>query len=129
MTPCRTKCAQVAAESAPYSAGLADYATNPPPPRGAPPLPGFTRETALSRHYSEGRFPTAPRIGVAAVVSELPERYRSAFILRYLKGLQPEQVATALGRSLEATRSDLNYAVNALREALSSSWRARARTR
>ena len=130
MTPCRTKCAQVAAERASHPAGAADDQTSQLRRRGASPVSGCTWNIPdISRHWSEPRFETAPRIGIAAAVSDMPERYRSPFVLRYVNGLQPEEVAAALGRSVETTRAELNHAVNALREALSSAWRARARTR
>src|SRR5215472_3178449 len=129
MTPCTRKWANAASAHC-DSAPEATYLTMPPGRCGAFAASGFPRRTPdFSGHSRERCHPAPPRIGIASLVQDLPERYRLPLILRYLKGLSPEQIAATLGRSVEATRLDLNHAVNALRESLSSSWRARARTR
>jgi len=81
------------------------------------------RQNALANESRQEKPERAARsrVGIAELVSELPECYRAPLVLRYVKGLQTEQVAAALGRSLEATRGTLNRGVNALREALSAS--------
>src|SRR5262245_28417690 len=114
MTPCTRKWDPAAGSC--YSAPMANYLTASRGQCGAFPASGFTRKTPdLSGDSRERCQPAQPRIGMAALVQDLPERYRSPLILRYLKGLPPEQVAAALGRSLETTRADLNHGVNALR--------------
>jgi RNA polymerase sigma-70 factor, ECF subfamily len=56
-------------------------------------------------------------------VSGLPERYRSALILRYMEGLRLEEVAAVLKQPLGTVKSNVHRAVNALRVALSESRR------
>jgi RNA polymerase sigma-70 factor (sigma-E family) len=50
-----------------------------------------------------------------AVVRRLPERQRSAIVLRYYEDLSPTEVADALGLSPSATKSLLHRALEAIR--------------
>lgn len=61
------------------------------------------------------------RTNLAMLVAELPPRYRSALILRYVEGLRVEEVAAILQQPLGTTKSNLHRAVNALRIAISQS--------
>ena len=63
------------------------------------------------------------RADIATLVSGLPERYRSALILRYMEGLRLEEVAAVLKQPLGTVKSNVHRAVNALREALLESRR------
>jgi RNA polymerase sigma-70 factor, ECF subfamily len=63
------------------------------------------------------------RADIATLVAGLPERYRSALILRYMEGLRLEEVASVLKQPLGTVKSNVHRAVNALREALSASRR------
>jgi len=69
--------------------------------------------------FEEGR----QRADIATLVAGLPERYRSALILRYMEGLRLEEVAAVLKQPLGTVKSNVHRAVNALREALSDSRR------
>jgi RNA polymerase sigma-70 factor (ECF subfamily) len=64
------------------------------------------------------------RADIATLVAGLPERYRSALILRYMEGLKLEEVASVLNQPLGTVKSNVHRAVNALREAISASRRA-----
>jgi len=63
------------------------------------------------------------RADIASLVSSLPERYRSALILRYMEGLRLEEVASVLKQPLGTVKSNVHRAVNALRVALTESRR------
>ena len=63
------------------------------------------------------------RADIATLVAGLPERYRSALILRYMEGLRLEEVAAVLKQPLGTVKSNVHRAVNALRAALSESRR------
>ena len=63
------------------------------------------------------------RADIGTLVAGLPERYRSALILRYMEGLRLEEVAAVLKQPLGTVKSNVHRAVNALREALSDSRR------
>ena len=63
------------------------------------------------------------RADIATLVGRLPDRYRSALILRYMEGLRLEEVAAVLKQPLGTVKSNVHRAVNALREALSDSRR------
>lgn len=63
------------------------------------------------------------RTDIATLVAGLPERYRSALILRYMEGLRLEEVASVLKQPLGTVKSNVHRAVNALREAMSESRR------
>jgi len=67
------------------------------------------------------------RADIATLVAGLPERYRSALILRYMEGLRLEEVASVLKQPLGTVKSNVHRAVNALREALTNSRRATRR--
>ena len=67
------------------------------------------------------------RKDVATLVRELPERYRSPIVLRYVEGLPVEEVAAVLKQPVGTAKSNLHRAVNALRTALSASRSARSR--
>jgi RNA polymerase sigma-70 factor (ECF subfamily) len=69
--------------------------------------------------YEESR----RRADIATLVAGLPQRYRSALILRYMEGLRLEEVASVLDQPLGTVKSNVHRAVNALREALSASRR------
>ena len=64
------------------------------------------------------------RADIATLVAGLPERYRSALILRYMEGLKLDEVASILNQPLGTVKSNVHRAVNALREAISASRRA-----
>ncbi len=66
------------------------------------------------------------RADIATLVAGLPERYRSALILRYMEGLRLEEVASVLKQPLGTVKSNVHRAVNALRVALSESRRVPA---
>ena len=59
-----------------------------------------------------------------AALAGLPDRYRTAVLLKDGLGLPAEGVATAMGISVPAVRSVLHRARSALRESLSApqSW-------
>jgi len=63
------------------------------------------------------------RVDIAALVASLPERYRAPLVLRYVEGLQLDEVARVLDQPLGTTKSHVHRGVNALREALTSSRR------
>ena len=63
------------------------------------------------------------RVDMAALVASLPERYRAPIVLRYVEGLQLDEVARVLDQPLGTTKSHLHRGVNALREALTASRR------
>jgi RNA polymerase sigma-70 factor (ECF subfamily) len=65
------------------------------------------------------------RADLATLVAGLPERYRNAIVLRYVEGLRVDEVATILKQPLGTTKSNLHRAVNALRDAITQSRRAR----
>lgn len=71
------------------------------------------------------------RANLASLVAGLPERYRSAIILRYVEGLSLEEVADVLKQPLGTAKSNVHRAVNMLRRAISDSrrveWRAEVR--
>ena len=69
------------------------------------------------------------RADIASLVAGLPERYRSALILRYMEGLRLEEVAAVLKQPLGTVKSNVHRAVNALRVALSVSRRGGALAR
>jgi RNA polymerase sigma-70 factor (ECF subfamily) len=75
--------------------------------------------------FEEGR----RRADIGTLVAGLPERYRSALILRYMEGLRLEEVAAVLKQPLGTVKSNVHRAVNALREALSDSRRGGAMAR
>jgi RNA polymerase sigma-70 factor, ECF subfamily len=76
----------------------------------------------------DARFEQARRrADIATLVAGLPERYRSAIILRYMEGLRLEEVASVLKQPLGTVKSNVHRAVNALREALTNSRRAARR--
>ena len=65
------------------------------------------------------------RRDIASLVSTLPERYRSALILRYVEGMRLEEVATVLEQPVGTVKSNVHRAVNLLRRAISDSRRAK----
>jgi len=65
------------------------------------------------------------RKDIATLVAALPDRYRSALILRYVEGLRLEEVAAILKQPLGTAKSNVHRAVNALRIAISESRRAK----
>jgi len=64
------------------------------------------------------------RADLESLVKELPERYRSALILRYVEGLSLEEVASILKQPLGTTKSNVHRAINALRVSITASRRA-----
>jgi RNA polymerase sigma-70 factor (ECF subfamily) len=64
------------------------------------------------------------RLDLQALVAKLPERYRAPLVLRYVEGLQLDDVSRVLGQPVGTTKSNVHRAINALREALSDSRRA-----
>jgi RNA polymerase sigma-70 factor (ECF subfamily) len=67
------------------------------------------------------------RADIASLVATLPDRYRSAIILRYVEGLSLEEVAAILKQPLGTAKSNVHRAVNLLRRAITDSRRAKAR--
>jgi RNA polymerase sigma-70 factor, ECF subfamily len=67
------------------------------------------------------------RVDMAALVAGLPERYRAPIVLRYVEGLQLDEVARVLDQPLGTTKSHVHRGVNALREALTASRREEVR--
>jgi RNA polymerase sigma-70 factor (ECF subfamily) len=67
---------------------------------------------------------TRRRADLASLVAQLPERYRSALILRYVEGLRLDEVATILKQPLGTTKSNVHRAINALRASITESRRA-----
>lgn len=65
------------------------------------------------------------RADLASLVAQLPDRYRTAIILRYVEGLRVEEVAEILKQPLGTTKSNLHRAINALRAAVSESRRVK----
>lgn len=65
------------------------------------------------------------RADLASLVTRLPDRYRTAIILRYVEGLRVEEVAEILKQPLGTTKSNLHRAINALRAAISESRRVK----
>ncbi len=65
------------------------------------------------------------RADIASLVATLPERYRAALILRYVEGLQLDEVAAVLKQPLGTAKSNVHRAVNLLRRAISDSRRAK----
>jgi RNA polymerase sigma-70 factor (ECF subfamily) len=63
------------------------------------------------------------RVDIAALVANLPDRYRAPLVLRYVEGLQLDEVARVLDQPLGTTKSHVHRGVNALREALTASRR------
>jgi RNA polymerase sigma-70 factor (ECF subfamily) len=63
------------------------------------------------------------RVDMAALVASLPERYRAPIVLRYVEGLQLDEVARVLEQPLGTTKSHVHRGVNALREAMTASRR------
>ena len=63
------------------------------------------------------------RVNIETLVKGLPDRYRSALILRYMEGLRLDEVAEVLKQPLGTAKSNVHRAVNLLREALSDSRR------
>ncbi len=78
------------------------------------------------RERPDSRFERAEsRKSLSALVSALPDRYRSPLILRYVEGLKVEEVAEILKQPLGTAKSNLHRAINLLREAISQSRRVK----
>jgi RNA polymerase sigma-70 factor (ECF subfamily) len=69
------------------------------------------------------------RANIASLVATLPERYRSAIILRYVEDLSLEEVADVLKQPLGTAKSNVHRAVNLLRRAITDSRRIGDRPR
>ena len=88
-------------------------------------------DTAWEAPDDESRRPDAllesarGRKDMAALVASLPDRYRAPIVLRYVEGLQLDEVARVLDQPLGTTKSHVHRGVNALREALTASRRTR----
>lgn len=67
------------------------------------------------------------RANIASLVETLPERYRSAIILRYVEDLSLEEVADVLKQPLGTAKSNVHRAVNLLRRAITDSRRVQGR--
>lgn len=67
------------------------------------------------------------RADISSLVATLPERYRSAIILRYVEGLSLEEVAEILKQPLGTAKSNVHRAVNMLRRAITDSRRLEGR--
>jgi RNA polymerase sigma-70 factor, ECF subfamily len=68
------------------------------------------------------------RTNLSALVAQLPERYRSTLVLRYVEGLRLEEVAAILKQPLGTVKSNAHRAVVALRESISKSRRSEVRS-
>jgi RNA polymerase sigma-70 factor (ECF subfamily) len=90
-----------------------------PGPDGVAMEPEDDPEERPDSRFERGR----RRADIATLVAGLPERYRSALILRYMEGLRLEEVASVLKQPLGTVKSNVHRAVNALRESLSESRR------
>jgi RNA polymerase sigma-70 factor (ECF subfamily) len=80
-------------------------------------------ESRPDRRFEEAE----KRADIASLVATLPDRYRSAIILRYVEGLSLEEVAAILKQPLGTAKSNVHRAVNLLRRAITDSRRAKAR--
>lgn len=60
----------------------------------------------------------AARDQVAAIVASLPERYRTAVVLRHIQGLSYQEIATVLGQPTGTVKSNVHRGVASLRAAL-----------
>ena len=67
--------------------------------------------------YEQGR----RRADIATLVGQLPKRYREPLVLRYVEGLQLDEVARVLGQPLGTAKSNVHRGIVALRESLSRS--------
>jgi RNA polymerase sigma factor (sigma-70 family) len=97
--------------------------------RGRRPVP-LTEETApgaRGRAPDSGRTPTAPSAyeqlpaldeQLWEAVGALPERQRSAVVLRYVADLPHREIAAAMGCSVEAARRSLHEGLTKLRKAV-----------
>jgi RNA polymerase sigma-70 factor (ECF subfamily) len=63
------------------------------------------------------------RLDIQGLVARLPERYRAPLVLRYVEGLQLDEVSRVLGQPIGTTKSNVHRAINALREAMTASRR------
>lgn len=61
------------------------------------------------------------RADLQTLVGSLPKRYREPLVLRYVEGLQLDEVAKVLGQPLGTAKSNVHRAIVALRESLSRS--------
>src|SRR5437868_166694 len=66
---------------------------------------------------------TAIRMDVRSAVADLPDEYQDVLILCDVEEWDAREVAEALGRSLESTKSLLYRARRALRERLATRWK------
>jgi RNA polymerase sigma-70 factor (ECF subfamily) len=55
---------------------------------------------------------------LVAALSELPERYKTAVVLRHVEGLSYAEAATVLGQPVGTTKSDVHRGLRLLRDAL-----------
>jgi RNA polymerase sigma-70 factor (ECF subfamily) len=62
-------------------------------------------------------------VDLATLVADLPRRYRTPLILRYVEGLKLDEVAEILGQPLGTTKSNVHRGINALRESITQSRR------
>lgn len=85
----------------------------------SPDDPGSRPDSRLERSQE--------RANIASLVATLPERYRSAIILRYVEGLSLEEVADVLKQPLGTAKSNVHRAVNLLRRAITDSRRVHGR--
>ncbi|MEO8430979.1 MAG: sigma-70 family RNA polymerase sigma factor [Acidobacteriota bacterium] len=67
------------------------------------------------------------RADLETLVHALPDRFRTALILRYIEEMPIAEVATVLGQPLGTAKSNVHRAINALRVSLSNSRSARVR--
>lgn len=65
------------------------------------------------------------RADIASLVARLPDRYRAPLILRYVEGLQLEEVAAVLKKPLGTTKSNVHRGINLLRTAMTESRRVK----
>lgn len=61
------------------------------------------------------------RVAIQHALKELPENYREIILLRFMEGLQFNEIAKLTGKSLEATKSLFRRAISALRDRLDES--------
>ena len=73
-------------------------------------------EPAAVDRRSTGENPASPDRALWDAVGELPDRQRSAVVLRYMADLPHAEIATAIGCSEEAARRSLHEGLSKLRK-------------
>lgn len=80
----------------------------------------YTEPAAAAEQQPESRAESAERAGeLAALVAELPERYRVAVLLHHVACLGYGEAALILGHPVGTVKSDVHRGIRLLRDALS----------